>query len=399
MSDGLSPAPSATADWTQCLNGVRVVDFSWVVAGPMATKRLGAMGAEIIKIESATRPEFSLRHAWFSVVNNNKRSCTLNIASAEGQALIHALVAESDIVVENFSSRVLTKNNLSYDDLRKVKPDIIYVSASGLGRTGPENEMLAYGSLLQGYSGRVAMIGAMNAGLEGMGIAPGWTDPVTSLWEGFLILAALRHHRATGEGCYIDLSMLEASVTLLPDALLHAALGQATAEQGSESEIGASPSGCFRCKGEDAWVAVSVRDDGEWRGLRAALDVPDDPAFSGREARIARRTGLNAIVAAWCAGRTAVEAEATLQSHGVPSAISQGIREVLDDPHLKERDLFRQVGDGSWSIALPWMEAGGWRGGLSAPPKLGADNDYVFGELLGVSPEEQARLKAAGVIA
>ena len=119
------------------LHGVRVVDFSWVMAGPMATKMLGALGAEIVKIESTARPEFAYREAWFAVINNNKKSCTLDITRPEAQAMIRDLVAGSDVVVENFSAHVMAKNGLTYEDLAKVNPGIVFVSASGLGRAGP----------------------------------------------------------------------------------------------------------------------------------------------------------------------------------------------------------------------------------------------------------------------
>ncbi len=397
-----SVAPAVTVEARSCLSGIRVVDFSWVVAGPMATKRLGAMGAEIIKIESATRPEFAYRDGWFAVINNNKRSSTFNITAPEGQDLIRQLVSESDIVVENFSSRVLAKNNLAYEDLRKVKPDLIFVSASGLGRTGPEQDMLAYGSLLQAYSGRVSLIGSLNAGLEAMGIMPAWTDPVTSLWESFAIMAALRHRATTGEGSYIDLSMLEATVALLPDAVLHSALGQPTQEKGSEGEIGAAPSGCFKCRGEDDWIAVSVRDDAEWKGLCRALDRSDLAEAADlheRSGRLRRKSELNRLLADWCATRTPREAEDALQAERVPSAPSRGIRDLLDDRHLQERGIFRQLDNGLWSIALPWMDEAGWRGALTPAPALGADNDYVFGTLLKLPQTAQVALKQASVIA
>jgi crotonobetainyl-CoA:carnitine CoA-transferase CaiB-like acyl-CoA transferase len=398
MADAAAPVDAMKS----CLSGIRVVDFSWVVAGPMATKRLGAMGAEIIKIESSTRPEFAYREGWFAVINNNKRSCTLDITTPEGQELIRQIVAGSDIVVENFSSRVLSKNNLAYDDLRKVKPDIIFVSASGLGRTGPEQDMLAYGSLLQAYSGRVSLIGSTSPSLEAMGIMPAWTDPVTSLWESLAIMAALRHREETGEGSYIDLSMLEATVALLPDAVLHSAIGQPTEEKGSEGEIGAVPSGCFKCRGEDDWIAVSVRNDAEWQGVCRAIVRPDlaqDAALRGRADRLRRKGELNRVLADWCANRTIDDAEAALQAELVPSAPSRGIRDLLDDRHLRERNIFRQLDDGSWSIALPWTDEAGWRGALNRAPALGADNDYVFGTLLGLSPDARSALKASGVIA
>lgn len=375
------------------LAGIRIVDFSWVVAGPMATKMLGALGAEVIKIESSQRAEFAMRGGWFAVVNNNKRSTTVDITTAEGQALIRGLVAQSDVVVENFSSRVLTKNGLSYADLSAVKPDLIYVSASGLGREGPERDLLAYGSLLQCYSGRVGLIGRANPQLEAMGVMPAWTDPVTSLWESLAILAALRHRAATGRGAHIDLSMLEATVALLPDALLHAGLGRAVPRNGCAEDLSGVPSGLFRCAGDDAWLALSVTSDAEWRGLCAALERPEWLAMVDRHSPV-----LRDAIAAWCRGRHAAAAEATLRAHGVPSSVSRGIFDLVGDAHLGARGLFRQVEGGAWSIALPWMDATGDRGALAPVPKLGADNDHVFGALLGLDAARRQALAEAGVI-
>jgi crotonobetainyl-CoA:carnitine CoA-transferase CaiB-like acyl-CoA transferase len=383
------------------LAGIRVVDFSWVVAGPMATKMLAALGAEIIKIESTTRPEFSYRGGWFAVVNNSKRSCTIDITSAEGQALIRDLVAQSDVVVENFSSRVLRKNGLGYDDLRAVRPDLVYVSASGLGREGPERDLLAYGSLLQCYSGRVGLIGRANPALEAMGVMPAWTDPVTSLWESFAILAALRHRAASGQGAFLDLSMLESTVALLPDALLHAGLGQVPPRRGSEEDLGGAPSGLFRCAGEDQWIALSVDGTPAWAGLCVAMGRADwaqraDLALPGR--RRAAQAMLRDAIAAWCRDRDATEVEALLLREGVPAARSRGIFDLVRDPHLMARGVYRQLENGAWSIALPWMDAAGGRGALRPLPGLGADNGYVFEGLLGLDPQRRAALEQAGAI-
>jgi crotonobetainyl-CoA:carnitine CoA-transferase CaiB-like acyl-CoA transferase len=402
FSPRLPPAPSLPGARPRLpLAGIRVVDFSWVVAGPMATKMLGALGAEIIKIESTQRPEFAHRGGWFAVVNNNKRSCTVDITTAEGQGLIRDLVAGSDVVVENFSSRVLRGNGLGYDELAAVKRDLIYVSASGLGREGPERDLLAYGSLLQAYSGRVGLIGRANPALEAMGIMPAWTDPVTSLWESFAILAALRHRAATGHGAYLDLSMLEATVALLPDALLHAGLGRPVPRNGSAEDLGGAPSGLFRCAGEDDWLALSVPDEAAWVGLCAALERPDwktSPALATAEGRLAAGDALRHGIAEWCATRSGGAAEAALRARGVPAARSRGIHDLIEDPHLAERGLFRRLPGGLWSIALPWMDATGWRGALAPVPGLGADNAYVFGDLLGLAPARREALAEAGAI-
>ncbi|MEJ1974746.1 MAG: CoA transferase [Acetobacteraceae bacterium] len=207
------------------LAGIRVVDFSWVLAGPMATKMLAGMGAEVIKIESGARPEHVQRYPWSAVVNAGKLSCTINLGQPEGPALIRRLIGMSDMVVENFSAGVLAKYGLDYAALRDVRPDLIFVSASGTGRAGPQRNALAYGTLLQAYSGRAGMIATPNPRLEAMGILPAWTDPITALWESCAMLAAIRHRRRTGEGAFIDLSMLESTVALLPESLFREALG------------------------------------------------------------------------------------------------------------------------------------------------------------------------------
>jgi crotonobetainyl-CoA:carnitine CoA-transferase CaiB-like acyl-CoA transferase len=359
------------------------------------------MGAEIIKVESTTRPEFSFREAWFAVINNNKKSVTLDITRPEAQSILHDLVATSDVVVENFSSRVLAKNNLAYQHLSKIKSDIIFVSASGLGRTGPERDVLAYGSLLQAYSGRVGMMGRMNPELEGMGVMPAWTDPVTALWETIAILAALRHRRQTGEGCYIDLSMLEATVALLPDAILRAGLGQPPRDTADRSELGAAPSGCFRCAGADDWLALSVRNDLQWRALCHVIgqdklaDRPDLAAAPGRR-RASHEVGE--IVAAWCRRISAAKAEGLLQARGVPAVRVRGIHDLVHDGNLAERGAFRQLGDGSWTTTLPWIADGGWRGEYRPTPPLGSHNSYVLGDILGLAAGRQEELRSSGVI-
>ena len=383
------------------LKGVRVVDFSWVMAGPMATKMLGAMGAEVIKIESSRRPEFSQRDGMFSVINRNKRSCTLNITSLEGQRIVRDLVAESDVVVENFSGGVLRKYGLGYEELQKVRRDLVFVSASGLGRTGPQRDALAYGSLLQGYSGRVSMIGKLNPALEAMGILPAWTDPITALWEVFAILTALHHRARTGEGAYVDLSMLESTVALLPRALLRAALEEHGVQCDGNIDVDAAPSGCFRCAGGDEWLAVSVRSDAEWRGLCAAMgrsDLLGDAAYADRDGRVNAKDALDRQVAAWLRSRSASEAEVLLLEHRIPAARSRDISELVHDEHLRQRGVFRTWNGELEMGPLPWLADAKWRGDSSPSPAIGADNEYVFGELLGLSRSRQEELRQAGVI-
>jgi len=383
------------------LDGVRVIDFSWVWAGPLATKTLGAMGAEIIKVESATRPEYTNRIGWFRVINNNKRSCSINLRHPEGQALARRLVAIGDVVVENFSAGVLQKLGLGYDDLRRIRPDLVFVSASGVGRGGPQRDALAYGTLVQAYSGRAGMIGTVNPHLEAMGIQPAWTDPVTAMWETLAILAALAHRRRTGQGAVIDISMLESTVALLPEVLLRQGLGVTEGAPSGNTEAGAAPCGCFRCAGKDDWLAVSVRSDAEWRALCEVMARPDlaaDARYADGTRRETAKAALDEVVSAWLRQHSAHEAEIVLQARGVPAARSRHLGEVIEDPHVAERGLFPALPDGWRATALPWMDEAGSRGSHTPTPALGADNDYVLATLLGLSRARIDELIAAEAI-
>lgn len=381
------------------LAGLRVLDFSWIIAGPLTTKMLGAMGAEVIKIESSKRAEHAARGGSFPLLNNNKRSCTIDITHPAGQDLLHRLVLISDVVVENFSARVLTKYRLGYPALREIRPDLIYVSASGVGRTGPQKDALAYGTLLQAYSGRAGLIGAPNLKLEAMGILPIWTDPVTAMWEAMAILAAVHHRRRTGDGAYLDLSMLEGTVALLPEALLRHSLDIGGNGPGGNDDGESAPGGCFRCAGADAWLAVAVRSDQEWAGLCTVMGNPDlQAAFPTADSRRRARPSLDAVLANWASEQDADAAERRLLEAGVPAARTRSFAGVMEDEQLAARGLFPTLSDGRRTVALPWRDETGWRGRMDPAPALGDSNEYVLGELLGLERAEMDRLGAEGVI-
>ncbi len=392
-------SPATAADDRMVLSGLRVVDFSWIIAGPLTTKMLGAMGAEVIKVESSSRAEHAARGGTFPLLNNNKRSITIDITRPEAQELLYRLVAMSDVVVENFSARVLTKYRLGYDTLRKVRPDLIFVSASGVGRSGPQRDALAYGTLLQAYSGRAGLIGPPNLKQEAMGILPIWTDPVTAMWEALSILAAIHHRRRTGKGAYVDLSMLESTVALLPDALLRAGLGIGEPGPGGNEDGESAPGGCFRCAGEDEWIAVAVRSDAEFRALCAEMDRGDLPAsWPDAGSRRGGKPALDAILADWLADQPADAAEARLLGRGIPASRTRHFGGVMEDAQLASRGLFPDLPGGGRGFALPWRDASGWRGRMEPAPALGSGNEYVFGDLLGLAPDEIARLRREGAI-
>jgi benzylsuccinate CoA-transferase BbsF subunit len=381
------------------LAGLRVLDFSWIIAGPLTTKMLGAMGAEVIKVESSKRAEHAARGGSYPLLNNNKRSVTIDITQTAGQDLLHRLARISDVVVENFSARVLTKYRLGYSVLKEIRPDLIYVSASGVGRTGPQKDALAYGTLLQAYSGRAGLIGAPNLKLEAMGILPIWTDPVTAMWEALAILATIYHRQRTGDGAFLDLSMLEGTVALLPEALLRHSLDIGGNGPGGNDDGESAPGGCFRCEGTDAWLAIAVRTDAEWAGLCTTMGRPDLAAsYPTVAARHQARATLDAAVAAWASTQGAGAAEQSLLAAGVPAARTRSFAGVMEDEHLAARGLFPVLADGSRTVALPWRDATGWRGHVAPAPSLGDSNDYVLGELLGMDQAERDGLVANSVI-
>lgn len=275
------------------------------------------------------------------------------------------------------------------------------MSASGTGREGPQRDALAYGSLLQAYSGRASVVGTPNERVEAMGILPAWTDPITALWESCAVLAAIRHRRVSGEGAYIDLSMLESTVALLPEQLFREALGSKTPTATGAREWDAAPSGCFRCSGDDAWLAVSIGNDRQWRALCDAMRKPElatDPRFSDAFGRAAHRAAADNLLAEWLRDQTPAQALDALQSRGVPAARSRHIGVVMEDPYFADGGLFPLLADGSRSIALPWRDNAGFRGDFTPPPRLGEHNDYVFGELLGLDAHEIETLTEAGVL-
>jgi benzylsuccinate CoA-transferase BbsF subunit len=392
--------------YQNALEGVRVVDFSWVVAGPFCTKLLGLMGADVIKIESATKPQYKNRGSWFSVLNNSKKSCTINLAVDEGTALVKRLVAVSDIVVENFSTGVMDRLGLGYDALRSINAKLIYVSSSGVGRTGPGKNYLAYGTLLQGLSGWTSLFSGPNPHMEGMGIVPSWTDPITGIWEALVIQAALLHRARTDEGAYVDLSMLESTITVMGDVFLGvAATGRLPIAGRPSGYSHAVPHGIYPCRGRDCWIAISVEGQAEWDGLCTVLGHPawcQEEGMRTPEDRQRHRDRIDRLLAEWTAQRPGKELFHRLQAAGVPTGPCYTIKEVVEDPQMEMRGLYRRlpVSDGTekMTTGLPWVDETEWKGNLASAPHLGEHNEYVFLELLGMSRQEYEGYRSAGVI-
>jgi benzylsuccinate CoA-transferase BbsF subunit len=398
------------------LSDVTIADFSWVLAGPRCTSWLGAMGARVIKIEGPRRPDQFRSIAIhepghddaessgaFHGLNFSKLGCTIDFTLPEGVALARRLIAVSDVVIENFAYGVMQKVGLTYDVVREIRPDIIMVSSSAMGQTGPDRAHVAYGNLLHTFSGLNSVTG--HPGSDAGSLGGTFTDPLTGTTLVFVVLAALWHRRHTGEGQFIDVAMTEATMMQLPEFILDYTVNSRVARPHGNADGVAAPNNCYPCRGDDRWVAISVRDEDEWSAFCRALGEPAwarDPCFSSQLARFEHREELDAHVAAWTRQLAPEEAADLLQRAGVPAGPSENAAELYDDPHLRRRGFFVDVEHpvvGKKPVMrLPWLLAPGPNGQYSPAPLLGQHNDVVFREILGLSDGELGELRAKGVI-
>ena len=384
------------------LHGVRVVDLSWIIAGPTAARFLAMMGAEVIKVGSARRPDPSTRGAPFQAYNQSKRSCSLNIAKPDGLRLAKKLIANSDVVLENFAAGVIERLGLGYEVLREIRPDVIMVSSSGTGHSGPDKDYVAYGSLLQYYTGWNSISGYP----DGEPIKGGlWADPWVGLELAMVTAAALNHRAATGEGQYIDYSMAEALTACLPEALLDFQMNSRERPPMANADDAYTPHNVYRCQGPDRWVAIAVTRLGEWMALCEVIERPDlaaDATLATEAGRRARQDEIDDTITSWTRKRDDYEAMYRLQQAGVPAGPFLEPSRLFHDPQLRQGGYFtrQRVHDGTWRDlpGLGWRFQDGPGPHQSPAPLLGQDNGYVFGNLLGLSETEIARLTEEQVI-
>ena len=378
------------------LEGVRVLDLSWIIAGPTATRFLAIMGAEVIKVGSARRPDPSTRGAPFQAYNQSKLYAALNISRPEGLELAMRLVSVSDIVIENFAAGVIERLGLGYDALRQAKPDIIMLSSSGTGHSGPDKDYVAYGSLLQYYTGWNAISGYPDSEPIKGGL---WADPWVGMELAMVAAAALNHRAVTGEGNYADFSMAEALTASIPEALLDYQMNDRVPEPMGNADAQHAPHNVYRCNGGDRWIAIAVATNDEWRALCTAIDRVDllgNDALSNVEGRRDSQEEIDAAISEWTRQHEDYQAMRILQDAGVPAAPYLSPQRVFTDPQLREGGFFstHTTSDGSRRDlpALGWRFEGGPAPRITAAPVLGQHNDYVYGELLGLSEEEVAGL-------
>lgn len=374
------------------LEGVRIADFSWQIAGPTCTRYLGLMGAEVIRVESQRRPDPYRERTISHFINQGKKSVTLNLAQPKGVQLAKDLARLSDVVIENFASGVIERLGLGYEDLRSANPDIIMISSAGLGHFGPDTDQVAYGTLIQCFTGWSAL-----QGFPGRDPAIGgiWTDPVVGMMQVFLINAALHRRWEQGEGQYIDLSMAEATTMLLPEAILDYSMNGRNQQPLGNQHPSYAPHGNYPCRGDDQWIGIAAATDQQWDTLCRSLDLTgllDDPRFSHALERWQHRNALDLILAAATKGLDALELMAKLQEVGVPAGAALAADQLWANPQLRERGFFQSFQDHDGCNrelpVTPWRFDGATEAKMTPQPLRGQHNSYLLEELLGLPERE-----------
>jgi benzylsuccinate CoA-transferase BbsF subunit len=399
---------------TAPLHGVKIADFSWVGAGPRATKDLADYGATVIKIESRKRldlgrvsPPFKDgvrdpdRSAFFAITNTSKHSVTINLSDPRGIEVAKRLVQWADVVVENFGQGYMERIGLSWPTLNALRPGIILVSVSVAGRTGPNAGLRGYGNSAAALSGLAALSGWPDRPPHMPPFAYG--DVVAPIFATLGVLAALEHRRRTGQGQRVDVSQVEPLVHVLADRYVGHQLQGGQAKPGNRS-ADKSPHGIYPCRGDDQWCAIAVRSDRDWRQLCEAMAQPSlhaDPRFGSLAARKHHEDVLDEIISAWTAAHDKHELTNRLSQLGVPAEPVQDGREVFEDPELAGsghyvRTPHRVLGDCLMPGSPLRFSASSVVVGPA--PLLGEHNRQVFVDILGMNEEDVAALTASGAL-
>lgn len=398
------------------LAGIRIADLSHYRSGPSGTSLLGGLGADVIKIEAIQRPDgfryyntarphdpdFHELGSYFNAANTNKRGITLDLNTVRGKELFIELVRKSDVVVENFSPRVMRALGLDYERLAAVHPGVVMVSMSCFGHTGPWRDFVGFGYVFDQIGGAAAVSGYEGGPPTHMMAA---SDVTSGIMAVYAVLLALEERERTGRGQLIDMSQVETLAFLLgPEIIDYQLTGTVRPRMGNHDPQFA-PHNVYPCRGEDEWVSLSVETDAQWAALAAALGQPqwaEDPRFTTRSARKANERALDAMLADWTRGRDKREVMTLVQALGIAAGAVLKPMELLDDPHLEARGMHTTLSRAFCGRhrypQFPIRFSDAACGQRTPAPTLGQHNEEVLTGLLGVSPGELASLEEAGII-
>lgn len=399
----------------KALQGVKILDFSWVLAGPLSTKLLGMHGATVIKVESTHHPDILRqlgpmagnikgvnRSGAFSVYNNDKLSIAVDLNKPKAMDVLRKLIAWCDIVVENFSPGNMEKRGLGWEELKKVNPDIIMLRVSLNGQTGPRARQPGFGGAFQSQVGFTELIGWPER--EPVLIPIAFTDQVVPWYVAIIALAALEYRDRTGKGLYVDIGQYESGLNfLIPAALDYTVNGRIWTRAGNRLPY-ACPHGVYRCQGDDRWVAIAVFSDSQWRAFTKTIgQLPwtTSPKFSTFLERKQNEDEMDRLIEMWTVNYTAEDVMRMMQNSGVPAGVVESNKDLYEDPQLSHRNHFIRLQHpemGPCAYDSPSFRLSKTPAELKLPaPCLGEHTAYVCTEIMGMPDEEFLELMAEGV--
>ena len=388
------------------LEGIKVADFSWALAGPILTKHLADYGAEVIRIESSRKPDVLRttlpykdnkpgidRAGSYAYYNTNKSCIALDLNNIGAKEIARKIVVRSDIVVENFMPGVMEKLGFGYDDLKKIKPDIIMLRTSNQGQTGPYSRFAGLGTHLNSLAGFVFSTGWPDRNPSALPLA--YSDFFSPWFAVSALFAALDYRKRTGKGQLLDISQLEVSLQFMGSSLLHYLFNGIESKGNGNSHPLVAPHAAYRCRGNDRWCTIAVFTDDEWQSLCKVIGNPalsDSPEFKTNRERKNNEEELNRLVEEWTIKHEAVEIMEIMQAHGIAAGVVQSVEDLYEDPQLKKRGSlwvldhaelgpFSHLGQPSKLSKTPARPK-------RSAPCLGEHTEHVCTNILGISDEE-----------
>lgn len=399
------------------LEGIIVADFTWVGAGPYSTKMLADFGAEVIKIESGVRPDALRlnppfkdkkqginRSGYFANRNTNKKSLQLDMSKEKSREIVKRLVAKADIVTNSFTPNTMEKWGLGYEELKKIKEDIIFLCMPMQGTTGPHKDYKGFGATMNALIGFNHLTGFPDK--EPIGTGTNYPDHVPNpCHAAFAAIAALRYRNKTGKGQFIEVAQTESSISAIAMALMDMANNQNVQTRTGNWVSYAAPHGAYPCMGEDKWCVISCNNDEEWVNFIKATGLQqlgEDQRFKFLTDRVQNTEALDSIIGEWTQNHSAEEVMNLLQEHGVPAGIVQSAEDLIDhDPHIKFRNHFVKLDHPEMGFTIynnPPFNLSETPGSLrKSAPLLGEDTEYVCKNIIGMSDDEFEKYKLENV--
>jgi len=389
------------------LEGLRMADLTQQFAGPLGTAILGYYGMEVVKVESNTVAGRGRSGATHADMNRAKVGCTLNLRDAKGKELFRDLVRKSNVVVENFSVGVMDRLELNYEALSKVNPGIIQVAMPGWGCEGPLRSWVAWGWQLLAYTGLMRLWGYPDSPMQSR-CKIAWPDRVGAITMALGVVAAVEHQERTGEGQFIEASMLEAQGAMMAPAITDYTVNRHDWDTlGYDEILGAAyaPYGCYPCRGDDDWIIIACESDEEWQGFVQLVGKNSwaaDTRFTNKDGRKGNRDELDRLITGWTQTQTARQAFRRLQEAGVAAGIQMSGEDLYYDLHLRDRGHIVEIDEPPWGNAthhgLPGIPSRSAASAAKPAPWIGTGNAYVFGQVLGLSEDAIKELEESGAI-